>query len=364
MVTKIITSTEEFYNLKGDWEYLQENDEDVTYYSTFEYNWVWWNVFKNDESNSLFIIALENEGKIVGIAPLYIEKVKIKFLSYRKISFIGQGDYFGVIFDKNCNVKSQTILREFFKVMEENNGMFDRILLTNIKHDSQLSSWILRSIRYNKYFKHLSECPILNYKKYSNFDEYKKKFVSTSAKKFINKLQREVGYNFKVVSNDVYDVYDKIVNMHKEEQNHLVVNKGRTERSSLFNTKFGDEFIRNLYKTNSKVITFVLEDKDGKLLMYDTCYLYKKVLHSWNMAYDPKFENYNLGKVINLEIVMYNYENNLFDIFDFGTGRYPWKFEWTDDFVIDYNLDVWNENTKMGKIFNKVFNITKRVLNK
>lgn len=361
MITRIVTEIEEFYNLKEQWETLQDTDEDVTYYNTFKYNWIWWNTFKDDKLNKLFIIVVENNGKIVSIAPLYIEKVNVKFFSYRRIAFIGQGDYLGVILDRNCKSKSQTNLREIFKVIEENNKLFDRIILTNIKHNSQLASWLLKSITYNKYFKYLVECPILNYKKFNDFDEYKGKFVSSSSKKYLNKLQREIGYNFKVVSNDFCDVYDKISHLHKAEQNHLILNKGRIERKSLFNNKFRADFIRKLYKNNPNVITFMIEDKSGRLLIYDTCYIYKRVLHSWNMAYDPKFERYNLGKVINLEIVKFNYENNIFDIFDFGTGRYPWKFEWTDDFIFDYKLDMWNKNTKKGRILKKIFSIIKKI---
>lgn len=357
MQTKMITTTDGFLKLKGDWERLQEQDEDVTYYSTFEYNWTWWDVYKNDRNTELFIIVVEIKGAVIGIAPLIIEKVNKKVLSYRCIRFLGRGDYLGIIIDRSSNFKYGTIIKVIFNYIESKNKYFERITLTHIKDNSRLSAYMLKSRKFNKHFKYLIECPILKYNKFNTFDTYKKEFVSSTDRQYSNKLQRKIGYNFKVVSNDNEEVYEKISQLHINEQNYLVKNKGKKERKSLYNDKFYSEFIKRIYNNNSKVITFKIEDANGNLLIYDTCYLYKRVLYSWNMAYDTEYENYNLGKVINLEIEKYIFESNIADVFDFGAGRYPWKFEWTDDFIFDYQLDVWNEKTLKSKLLKKIHDI-------
>lgn len=361
MQTKILTTTNEFFKLKGDWERLQEQDDNVTYYSSFEYNWTWWEVYKNDKNKELFIIVLEINGAVIGIAPLIIEKINKKILAYRRIKFLCRGDYLGIIIDRSSNIKYGTIIREMFNFIESKNKYFERMTLTHIKYDSRLSAYLLKNKKYNENFKYLIECPILKYQKFNTFDTYKKEFVSSSAKKYSNKLQREIGYSFKVVSNDNEEVYEKISQLHINEQNYLVKNKGRKERISLYNDKFYSEFVKRIYYNNSKVITFKIENGNGDLLIYDTCYLYKRVLHSWNTAYDTKYESYNLGKVINFEIVKYIFENNIADIFDFGAGGYPWKFEWTNDFVFDYQLDMWNEKTLKSKLLKKMHDIWKKI---
>ena len=361
MQTKIITTKNDFAKLKEDWERLQEQDEDVTYYSTFEYNWTWWDVYKNDKNKELFIIVVELKGVVIGIAPLIIEKVNKKILSYRCIRFLGRGDYLGIIINRGSNIKYGTIIKEIFNFIESKNKYFERMTLTHIKDNSRLSAYMLKNKEYNKNFNYLIECPILKYKKFKNFDAYKNEFVSLNAKRYSNKLQREIGYNFKVVSNHNEEVYKKISQLHINEQNYLAKNRGREERRSLYNDKFYSEFVKRVYNNNSKVITFKIEDGNSNILTYDTCYLYKGVLHMWNMAYDTKYENYGLGKVINLEIQKYIFENNIADIFDFGAGRYPWKFEWTDDFIFDYQLDIWNEKTLKSKLLKKIYDIKKKM---
>jgi len=358
MQTKIITTTDDFFKLKGEWERLQEQDEDVTYYSTFEFNWTWWDVYKNDKNKKLFIVVVELiDGAVIGIAPLIIEKVNKKLISYRCIRFLGRGDYLGIIMDRNSKVNYGNIIKEIINVILSKHKYFDRITLTHIKANSRLSAYMLRNEKYNKNFKYLIECPILRYKKFNTYNEYKKEFVRKRSQNNSNKLQREVGYNFKVVFNNNEDVYEKISDIHIKEQDYLKKIKGRKERKSLYSDKFYSEFIKRIYNNNSKVITFTIEDSSGELLIYDTCYLYKRVLHSWNMAYNTKYEKYHLGKVINLEMQEYIFENNIADIFDFGAGRYHWKFEWTDDFILDYQLDMWNEKTLKSKLLKKMHTI-------
>lgn len=353
MQIKIISTTSEFLKLKGEWERLQAQDKDVTYYSTFEYNWTWWDIYKNDKNKKLFILVVEANKTVIGIAPLIIQKVNKKILSYRNIRFLGKGDYLGIIIDRTSNIKYGNIINEIFKFIESKNQYFERITLTHIKNDSRLAAYILRNKQYNKDFKYLIECPILKCKKFNTYDVYIKEFVTKNDKRYRNVLQREVGYNFKVALNNKEEVYEKISELHIAEQNYLLKNKGRVERKSLYSDIFFSKFIEKLYNNNSKVITFEIEDLNGELLIYDTCYLYKRVLHAWNLAYNPKYEKYHLGKIINLEMIKYIFENNIADILDFGAGRYPWKFEWTDDFILNYQLDIWNEKTIKGKLLKK-----------
>jgi len=360
MQTKIVTTVNEFLKLKKDWERLQEKDEDVTYYSTFEYNWTWWDVYKNDKNKELFIVVVEFNESVIGIAPLIIEKVNKKILSYRSLRFLGKGDYFGIIIDRNSNIKHGNIIKEIFNFIESKNKCFERMTLTHIKADSTLAGYILKNEKYNKIFKYLIECPLLKFKKFDLFDTYKKEFVSSKDKKYSNKLRTKIGYKFNVISNDKEDVYEKISQLHINEQNYLVKNKGRKERESLYNNEFYSEFIKRIFRNNPKVITFKIEDNNGELLIYKTCYLYKRVLYSWNTAYNPNYENYHLGRVIILEIVKYIFESNIADIYDFGTGRYPWKFQWTSDFVFDYQLDMWNEKNIKGKLLKKIQDIRRK----
>lgn len=358
MHTRIITSTEELNNLKCYWERLQEQDKDVTYYSTFEFAKTWWEIYKEEGNKKLFIICVYDNKDIVGIAPFVLEVKSIFKIKYSILKFIGRGDYFGVVLDTHDR-NEIIIIKSIFITIEENADKFQRIQLTHIKHDSILAYYLLRDSRYNEFFTYLVECPQIFLSKFSNFDEFKKIFVSSNSRKYRNKLKREQNYKFSVIYNNNDNIYEKISKLHVKEQKYLFEVKNRKERSSLFENKFYSQFSKLLYNENRNIITFIITGDEDKLIIYYTCYLYKGILYAWNTAYDSQYGKYNVGKVINYEIINYIFESNIAEIFDYGAGRYPWKFEWTKDFIFDYQLNMWNVKNKKGRFLHKLSSMKK-----
>jgi len=357
MHTKIITSTEEFYKLKDDWERLQEQDPNVTYYSTFEYNRAWWDVDNDPEKNSLFIICVYVDKDIVAIAPLMIETVKKIIFSYKTLKFIGRGDYFNFILDKSRGVEMQSIKNIFREIFASNE--WERLRLTHISSNTPLAYFMLSRMEYNEEFQYLVECPIIDFSQYDSFEQYKKIYSVDKNKRFINRLQNEIGYKFEVVKNNEVDVYEKISQLHIREQEYLRNIKGKKERESLYSNNKYSKFVKNIYEDNEKVITFILKDNASNLLAYDTCYFYKDMLHSWNSAYNPQYEKYSLNVILYYETFKYLFQSKLASKFEFGTGRYPWKFKWTKDFMFIYQFNMWNDNTKKSKILKLLYRLLK-----
>ena len=350
MNIKIATSTEELYKLKEYWEKLQENNVDITYYNTYIYNNHWWEVNRNDTSKSLFIICVYNKKKLIGIAPFIIELHKKGFLSYRVLKFMGRADYFSIILDKTNN-RENTIIHQIFKEINKNSDKWDRIELTHIKQNSSLAYYLLRNNLYNKSFTYLIECPVIYLDRFSSFEEYKKYFnINKEVKYFLNRLQKDVKYKLKVYKGNEENILEKISEIHQKEQEYLINVKNRKERKSLFKNDLILSFLKKIYSSYDNVITFVLEDKNFNILCYSTCYYYKKNLYCWNIGYDPQFGKYSISRIINYEILKYTYDNNLANVFDYGAGRYPWKFKWTNDFILIYKLDVWNSKSKKAKL--------------
>lgn len=361
MLTKIITNTDEFHKLKNDWERLQEQDPSVTYYSTFEFVEAWWNVYKENRNIKLFIICVYKNNETVGIAPFIIQRKRKKIISWNELNFIGKGDFLGVLVDRSGDYEL-TVIKDIFNCIEENTRLWDRVKLTHINSNCLLANFLFKQGKYNDKFKYLIESPYLNFKKYNCFEEYKKKFVSSSSKKYKNKLMREHNYTFRVIKNSKENnVFDKISELHKKTQDYLIKEEGRTDRRSLYEDERTHKYLRDIYQNSERILTFLMLDQSDNIIIYDTCYLYKNILHSWNTAYDPKYTKYNVGRIMNYEIMQYIFENAIADKFDFGAGRYSWKFEWTNEFNLVYQLDLWNEVSRKARLLGKIFKLIKSV---
>lgn len=356
MLTKIITTDNEFYALKSEWERLQEQDPDITFYSTFEYNKTWWDVYKKDKCKSLFIICVYYNNKIAGIAPFIIKKVPKTVFSYNTLKFMGSGDYLNFLIERKDN-KEFTIIKNIIDVVNNNNNKFDRIQLTSIKGNSILSTYILRHKKLNNNFKVLVECPVINKNNYINYENYKKSCVCPNVNAYKNRLESKFKYKFTAIINENNQLLDKLSEIHIKEQDFVNEEKNIKTRRSLFRNDREFDFVSRVYNKNNNIVTFILESEDKDIITYIICYLYKRILYSWNTAFNVKYKKYCVGKVINYEINKFLFENNIADVYDFGAGRYPWKFEWTKDFNTVYQLSMWNIKTFKGAILKSLYKI-------
>lgn len=67
-------------------------------------------------------------------------------------------------------------------------------------------------------------------------------------------------------------------------------------------------------------------------------FLFRRTALSWTSAYHPAVAGYRLGKVLQYDILTELLATGEADHFDFGAGRYPWKFEWAESFDASYRL--------------------------
>lgn len=98
---QIVSDNDLFDALKTDWDQLLE-ECDASIYQSYEWQRTWWKHFgEKNRSASLHIVVVKRGGRVIGIAPFFIEKIRtLGFIGYRRLAFIGQGpsDYLDVVF--------------------------------------------------------------------------------------------------------------------------------------------------------------------------------------------------------------------------------------------------------------------------
>ncbi|MDD4494043.1 MAG: GNAT family N-acetyltransferase [Eubacteriales bacterium] len=391
MEVKLLTTTEELIQLKESWEALEQGDRDVTYYSTFRYLESWWHGYFEKPNLSLFILCAINNRKVVGIAPLILANRRVLFLKWNELRFMGKGDFSSFITDKQ-NYKELKVIRTLFKAIEDygarhkagksnrpdraEDGMcsdsfetrkrvkrgkaaWHRIRLTHIRQGSSLARFLLSEKKYNNFFKPLEECPSIDIRKYRDCNEYFFAFLSGDTKDHLKCMQREKGCALKVVRNSEENVYESIAKLHMNEQSYLRDICGNKYRRSLYEDSADSKFLQSLYGNNENIITFMLLDGESNTVSYRSCYLHNRVLHCWNIGFNPAYKKYNSGRILHFMMMRYLCENRIADILDLGAGRYCWKFEWTGDCVMDYTLDVWNTRSLKGRFIALLHRLTR-----
>ena len=84
----VIRDLDAFEDLRGDWDELLRRSYNDHIFLTHEWLSTWWSVYS--EGRSLFILAARDNGRLVGIAPLYSELTGFKSgLPCRRLRFLG-----------------------------------------------------------------------------------------------------------------------------------------------------------------------------------------------------------------------------------------------------------------------------------
>ena len=356
MKIKVIRTVEDLIKIKDFWEKIEKTNLEVPYINyEFVKNWIEKVFEKKDE---LFIITIINNEKVVAIAPLFIEKRKIKFIEIKELKFIGNGDYKNFLIDRN-NISNEKAFKYIMDYIYENINLFDRVILEKINGKSEFSNYILKDDKYNNLFKYYNEVPILYLKDIRL--GLKKLMKPSKLNKYKNKLSNEYNYIFEVKKCIDIELFLEIIQIHKAQQDYLNEVNNYNKRRSIFYLNKLDDFYSHYIVNNNNIVLFTLRSRDREIINYRICYLFDNILYSWNTGYNIKFKEYRVNNILFSEIFQYLLNETEIELFDFGAGRYPWKFTWTKDFNIVYNFEDWNIKNFKNKILRKIMNIKKNI---
>ncbi len=140
----LLNTSTEFDALQREWDDLLDRSESRVF-QTFEWQRTWWRHFGEPDKRSRLHMIVVREGEIlIGIAPLYIERVAVLGpLGYRRLSFTGRGtsDYLDLIVERG---KEDLVCTQVARHLALRRKDFDIVLLEDI-HDGSLTHDRLRT---------------------------------------------------------------------------------------------------------------------------------------------------------------------------------------------------------------------------
>ena len=93
LTTRLVSSPQEFEALEESWGQLYDSLDNVTLFSSWDWLFIWWEVFSNCDLRDLFILCFYDEEKLVGIAPFQIErKYPHAYIQGRTLRFLASGE--------------------------------------------------------------------------------------------------------------------------------------------------------------------------------------------------------------------------------------------------------------------------------
>lgn len=145
-----------FLSMREAWNELLASSMNDNLFLTWEWQSTWWRTWGSHYNLTInIIVAYDNSGQLVGIAPLYKRDGKIlKFITCKELRLIGsssgfastvRSEYLGFICDKKQEVTITRELLSYLWVKEK----WDKLILNDISTDSELFSAVSSSTAFN-----------------------------------------------------------------------------------------------------------------------------------------------------------------------------------------------------------------------
>jgi len=302
------------------------------------YDWmsIWWRHFAG-KSRKLFIVTVEQEGVIVGIAPFMIEKRAL----FTQLKFLGSGltDYHEIL---TTPENAHAIIGRIIDFIASSRKC-DLINLEQVPDYSPL----IRHLDGKACKREMIKCPVINFRS-TSWEEYKAKLSRLLRKKWTNRFNR-LARRGRVEMVEVERKEEKVAVLDKLFAMHAKRWEFAGFPSKLSNEVL-QEFLADILAEMKESRVFMLKLNDH-ILSYDIGFVKDGCFFDWNGSFDPNYSSNSPGTVLTGLIFKHLIEKG-FTCCNFMRGDYTFKRRWmTDDHLIanyQYLLPISNVKGRLA----------------
>ena len=330
----VLDKLDDFLSMASVWNQLLSESRSGSFFLTWEWLFSWAECCLG-ENRCLFILAFYEKDLLIGIAPFYIEKIKLGLFSSREIHFLGTpeagSDYLDVFTQKGKEKEVANALYDF--LMNEGASGWDQIKLQEIPANSLFLLHYMNKINAKgKYFEitKSSCCPIANLK--PTFNEYFDDLSPKRKQRFNQKtniLNRHGSVSHEVF-NDLSDhVIDNFFELYEKN----------------WSSRYVRSILLNLQKRqgSEKNIQVDMLSVDGQPVAGLFFVKYKNVISQYLMASDKTFlPKASVGNIL-IGLCIKNAISNGFETYDLLKGEADYKFHWATNSKVNMQLYFWQK---------------------
>jgi CelD/BcsL family acetyltransferase involved in cellulose biosynthesis len=315
----------DFLKLEKRWgALLSEVEHNV--FSTWEWLSTWWKYFGADKR--LLILLAEENGELVGIAPLMYSIHTMFGVRQGKIEFIGHG--LPVYSDFLIKREYTNCLDLFYKYLE---GLQEKWCCLELRDIPENSSCLSQISTISKKVKPLNICLYISLPE--TYDEFLKNIKRKDRKELRRTARRLTDKGLKVELVD----YSDIDSATKGLNNVIFLNQKRWRARGLpgaFGSRMIRDFHMEIVRTFSKKdwLGIYCLEISGKTVAALYGFKYKSKYYAYITGMDHEYSKFGIGNILFSSAIAKFIEDKL-EEFDFIWGSDSYKFRWNP-------LSKWN----------------------
>jgi len=352
MNVEVIHDISRFRDMRIEWNTLLEKSNAISIYLTWEWLYTWWEIFHNQRG--LYILAVRDNGVLVGIAPLLLQRYKhYSLLSFTRLEFLGTGEdeidevcsnYMDFIVKDNSKKVYDIILRYIWRGFKEKK--WDEVLLNNTPADSEMITVVneetkknLNNSLFSVDISNSTTCAVVNLPE--QWDEYLN-YIDKSWRNQIRRGRKEISTKGTAECVLIADP-DKLSSAFGE---FMRIHQKRWQdvgKPGAFASKKFTSFHENILKlfADKKWVGIRLLKCNGKTVAASYTFHFNKVIYFYSSAYDRDFKTKIgvglLERSYDIEqAIMGGYKQ--YDFYKAREGSYKWHLAKDKRVVCDIHI--------------------------
>lgn len=327
--TQCISTDDEFFSLKEEWEELLTQSRCNTLFLTWEWQYTWWKFLS--EGRTLAIYTVRDGSKLIAIAPMYLRQADYsRLVPFRVLELLGSGsvgsDYLSIIVRKGDEGQA---LEEICRCLAK------RKLVIEMSNIDRGSSTMQTALLWMKDFGCRTAQTSLNFSPYINLQSqtwksYLNQQGTASRARFskkLNKLKRTFNVNFErtLCEQERPDNLNILFSLHLKRWN-------KRGGSNAFDSKevcnFHDAFSRIALEKNWLRLYVLKLDDVSSAAVYGFYYLEK--FYYYQAGFDPLFSQFSVGH-LSLGMAIEQAFSEGAKEFDLLRGNEDYKYVWASN---------------------------------
>jgi len=294
----VITTNEEFSALKEEWNSFLRKSASDTIFLTWEWLYFWWKNY--GDNGELWIIKVEKQGNLIGLAPLFIRAVKGPgFLQYRGIFFIGDGsadsDYLDFIALKGFE---EIVVKHIFKFLFIDSTEWDLLFLNEIPERSPFLQYVRNTVAEFKGLQEESFVPCMSVSLPQSWDAYLgslKPRIRTKIRSLTKNLEKRFIVKFDWCQN-LEQIQERLESLFLLHECRWSLEGKKGVFSSMKKRSFYDDMSKAFLKKGW--LRFYSLAVDGQYQAHQFCFQYENKLFLLQEGYNPEWGEYGVGNVL------------------------------------------------------------------
>lgn len=331
-----IRTADELEGLSASWDDLLGRRGEFAIHSSFQWVSTWWKHLA--KGKELFVLAAQEGNEIVGLAPLFLSEFRRKKLvRFRRVYFLGEG-----LSDYGCFLTrsgSESVWREFLTYLADSSAWHE-LRLQNIPLGGDEFDRLCRlgnDLGYSIDSQERKPTHCFYVDATGDFKDYVKttsRDVKKDVPRRLNMIEDAGGYELKFTGEvSVDELLTAMADIHTKRQSEL-------GRESFFQHTNEREFIDEITKLYHKRgwLDYIVMRIDGRIAAYMLGFRYGGVRYSWNVGFDPRYNELSLGKVLAYLWIEDAFRRKEINEFNFMRGDSEFKRKFTDKYRWNHHL--------------------------